>query len=993
MTITVRDHKLLWGKSGNRCAICQNVLVEGETDTVDESIVGEEAHIVARSENGPRGISELTLNERDKYDNLILLCRNHHKVVDDQPTEYTVEKLKQIKEAHESWVSNNLELGRDTLDKPQLKKADKNFKQDLKSYKADLLDEIINLELDEKCFDTIESPTFNYYLTQFINSDSWKSNLKKSLHDVRQNTLKLTSDEIKQKISRLTEVDTDKKYKTIVSNINSIIHRDHLIEKLKKYCSELNESKDEHRGNERQYVEDILDDLNELHDSIKHPIFGTCFMVAGSSGSGKTNLISDFFFKHAVSLIKLNPHDKDHTLKNCIIKELERITGTSINSFNDGKLLVSSVKDTIIIWIDNIERFIYTRKNFLPELIELVEELTIIENLRWIFCVNFNYLDIVIDYHDFFSTYASESVIKEDILISQSDRNLDKVHSFKVTEDVPHIFSGWLYLDNINFKDSIVSEILLGHYSSFPETSSNDAVLLRNKIEELQQKNISPYLAWLIIATWHDRLEMFDFTFLRLVNKIWDSLEPKIDKSEVQISSIKACINVISELVINSTTIDFNLVFLENEISEQSINRSVLEEKHVSRKAINQLLNINLLVKKFGRYHASEDASLHHLYYWQNSIAQALITDGYEVEQVIDYIDPKQRFWTLMEGFIGFYILNLELQESSSNLKLFLKKALTLNELQKAPIWFAGLKLNEQNRKMLSSYLNIPKFKFFTSKHDLYALMLFIFKVKNPQFSSSQRLEKLRLYYDEISEHRLQHWFIWLLMEMLDEVSNYKKFKDILVCLHGCERFGYTRAIAKKVVTNGMKLCKDNPTAFNRVIYNYFMNGVKNARHKKVKGNWQRHYLREWVLYYFTNYLIDENKIDLQLFAYFENNNWYLGTKNKLDHILKTDFERAANIALGNLYHRIGKSLRREYINQLNDLVNSKNEKKVSNCFHVIRHTKVTHGEIAVEVDLVFKDLLFQIYSDKRLKAIKRHFKDFFVLNKIIDDRGNLIYR
>ena len=95
MSINLKTHKLLWGKSGNKCAFedCRNDLIADETETDDESIIGDEAHIVARKENGPRGISKLSPEDRDKYDNLILLCRIHHKIIDDQHKFYTVEKL------------------------------------------------------------------------------------------------------------------------------------------------------------------------------------------------------------------------------------------------------------------------------------------------------------------------------------------------------------------------------------------------------------------------------------------------------------------------------------------------------------------------------------------------------------------------------------------------------------------------------------------------------------------------------------------------------------------------------------------------------------------------------------------------------------------------------------------------------------------------------------------------------------------------------------
>ena len=110
MSIGLKTHKILWGKSGNRCAFpyCKMELALDEFETDDPSVVGQEAHIVAKSQDGPRGESELTSEQRDKYGNLILLCSVHHKVIDDNPGAFPVEKLKEMKTEHEQWVKENL---------------------------------------------------------------------------------------------------------------------------------------------------------------------------------------------------------------------------------------------------------------------------------------------------------------------------------------------------------------------------------------------------------------------------------------------------------------------------------------------------------------------------------------------------------------------------------------------------------------------------------------------------------------------------------------------------------------------------------------------------------------------------------------------------------------------------------------------------------------------------------------------------------------------
>ena len=110
MGISIKTRKMIWGRSANRCNFpeCRRELVMDATETDDASIVGEECHIVAREKNGPRGISDLDEEQRDKYNNLLLLCSVHHKLIDDQPITYPIEKLLQMKINHEEWVRSSL---------------------------------------------------------------------------------------------------------------------------------------------------------------------------------------------------------------------------------------------------------------------------------------------------------------------------------------------------------------------------------------------------------------------------------------------------------------------------------------------------------------------------------------------------------------------------------------------------------------------------------------------------------------------------------------------------------------------------------------------------------------------------------------------------------------------------------------------------------------------------------------------------------------------
>jgi len=113
MAINPRTRQILWGKAGATCAFptCCRPLVRDGTSVDREVLVGEIAHIVAQSQEGPRGNFEVPGGSIDGYDNLILLCHEHHELIDQQPHTYSVERLLQFKTDHEKWV--RIRLSRD----------------------------------------------------------------------------------------------------------------------------------------------------------------------------------------------------------------------------------------------------------------------------------------------------------------------------------------------------------------------------------------------------------------------------------------------------------------------------------------------------------------------------------------------------------------------------------------------------------------------------------------------------------------------------------------------------------------------------------------------------------------------------------------------------------------------------------------------------------------------------------------------------------------
>jgi len=74
----------------------------------NESVVGDECHIVSGKGQGPRYDQTFPSDRLDEPENLILLCRVHHKMVDDQHETYTADVLRTLKSNHEKWVTSTL---------------------------------------------------------------------------------------------------------------------------------------------------------------------------------------------------------------------------------------------------------------------------------------------------------------------------------------------------------------------------------------------------------------------------------------------------------------------------------------------------------------------------------------------------------------------------------------------------------------------------------------------------------------------------------------------------------------------------------------------------------------------------------------------------------------------------------------------------------------------------------------------------------------------
>jgi integrase len=103
--------KIVWARAGGMCSYpgcLKHLIVSPVSPNDPPAVLGHIAHIVGHSEDGPRGEEVFRGIDRDSAENLLLLCTEHHTLIDQQPESYPTSWLYQVKDKHERWVRERL---------------------------------------------------------------------------------------------------------------------------------------------------------------------------------------------------------------------------------------------------------------------------------------------------------------------------------------------------------------------------------------------------------------------------------------------------------------------------------------------------------------------------------------------------------------------------------------------------------------------------------------------------------------------------------------------------------------------------------------------------------------------------------------------------------------------------------------------------------------------------------------------------------------------
>ena len=98
MALKEKDIKKIWGLSGGICAKCKTELFK------DDEIIGEQAHCIARKDKNLESFKDIPIEEKDRYENILLLCASCH----EETENWSSEELLRLKYEHEESVRDTL---------------------------------------------------------------------------------------------------------------------------------------------------------------------------------------------------------------------------------------------------------------------------------------------------------------------------------------------------------------------------------------------------------------------------------------------------------------------------------------------------------------------------------------------------------------------------------------------------------------------------------------------------------------------------------------------------------------------------------------------------------------------------------------------------------------------------------------------------------------------------------------------------------------------
>ena len=744
--------------------------------------------------------------------------------------------------------------------------------------------------------------------------------------------------------------------------------------------------------------------LQEIRNNIERPTYGRIINLIGSTGSGKTHFAVDRLSKSSMDgcyfTLYLKATSKTVSLEDYVLEAINKASGISwknLQQFNnfilnikvkqaDSDCFIESCDSRFIMVFDDIEKWIYLRKEFLEDLKEFISSNTRLHSFFWVLTMTYSSYDTITDIDPFLFEYGYDVSIP-----------LYRYNGYKIPSIGP-----WIVLDDLNKDVSLGINIIRNIIDQEVALDYVDIHLV--EMDAFSQ----PFLAWVLIAL-SDTLPIDSLVKLTYVKFI----ELYIEKKFALLKTNKKMKRLTKEFIkyfvmFLSRTGKFEPLFTEivNYVTENAINNSELQKRDNSEDAIKKLEELNLVRVDSLDQDLPVELHLRFDVFWEWKIAKQFYSELMESEITKEAFKDQMEGWAnivttphRIEGVLEFQLLFFDYELSHSNK---LNKKVWIVPIQSkiladAAVWFAGLKASEYIQNYLFTWSKHADEYFENfSKRNTFAYLHFVGELPNSVTSILNKLKILKKHYQLININNLSRYYYYIANKLIEHVEDNEKLLLCLPCFHGCEDLGLAESLAEKCVLILKRNSKENVNIAAKFVIRYLKEHCKDVKSYFIESDgrksWKRHYFREWILFYFTKFIT--TKIGIHAYEFLESIDWYRPDRLGFSKPVSIEMEREANISIGFWYrtkpivydtdydnYEEDNQETNEFIMLVKELVRSGEKRKIETAFHLIRHTVPTWGEKTVWVDPEFKPTIEKIYNNPKMEYLVKWFKGFFMLN------------
>jgi hypothetical protein len=761
--------------------------------------------------------------------------------------------------------------------------------------------------------------------------------------------------------------------------------------------------------------------LLNLKKFLSPPLFRRCFLVMGSSGSGKTHFIASRLAEDAPEeprpflVLLLGSPESGVGLEEMIVRGVRDASGDgrwgSLEEFSaflgarrEGARADADLDPlNLLIVLDGLEKWVISRGlEFDAELTTFIADHTRLHNVYWLVTLHDASYD-KISVNAAWNLYSNVRSLPR-VTVSEREYSLNA--------------GGWYALDTFNRTDELGLRII-GEVQGRAASGDEDFLVM---LDEMKRGDTSgaatrilsnPFIAWLLLDLLRDediRWNVLDLNIIAFIEKFWAK----------RLNNLRAAL---SDAKLNAAALDepqlVNLVwavaralceFADLTPPRLALVKGIREwaeakgmersDEKAAESAVAILTEGNLLKKSeegganpthpFG---PAPPVKIEILFetFWEYYIARTLDPASFKdaaavwgaLEKTAQREDVRESVCIFFLMIIAGLAFNPEAADSETYEQLLAgvsRHGVETRSRLSAAVWFAAQKVDADAQRALAEvalgHSGDP-----LDSHALYGLMAFLGDADESVLDIPSRLRLMRPHYEQLRSASLSDFYYFTARRLLRQVRGRQALSDCMLILTGSEATGCAPQLAQLAVDLVRDWATDRKTRMLDFVIKYLqrLSGFKTLG-EAPPGAARPYSFHECVLSQFCHQLVfSEEFRGLEAYWLLSTNLWYRPEQLSIQEPLAREMRQQANIELGRWY-RQWIYTDTGYVKLVKELAGGDLRDRET-AFYLIRHTIPMKGPQHLFVDKKFRPTLRKIFRDEEMKDILEKYRGLFASN------------